>query len=143
MSDIGDYLGEAMELAEMARDWAAHIAVLAQERLEAGLPVEGYKVVEKRSSGRVWSVPDEQVVNRLRSRGLKSAQYHVKKVITAPQAEKILKSLGKQLPEEIVTMKASSGFTMTKVGDPRSKKDTTPEKAAALGKALLAKTQKM
>tara|TARA_R110000822_G_scaffold7154_4_gene29442 strand:- start:2588 stop:3913 length:1326 start_codon:yes stop_codon:yes gene_type:complete len=141
VTDIGDFLGEAMELGEMARDWAAHVAVLSQERLEAGLPVAGYKLVAKRSSGRTWSVPDEQVVSRLRSRGLKAAEYYVKKVITAPQAEKALKKIGKELPEEIVTMKDSTGFTLTREGDPRTKQDTTSEKAAALGVALLAKTK--
>ena len=142
--DFETYLSDAMELAEAAAAWAKHIAGITQERLEAGAPVEGWKVVEKASRGREWLADETVVVRRLRSRGLKSADIYTKKVISAPQAEKALKALGRKLdkklslPQDIVGMKPSNGYTLTRDGDPRERAVTKPEKAKALGSALLA-----
>lgn len=138
--DMGAFLGEAMLLAEMAESWAKHIASVTQERLEAGLEVPGYKVVEKKSSGREWTIPDEDVVKKLKGRGLKADDYYVKKVVTPPAAEKALKKLGKDLPDDIVRKKPSSGYTLTAEGDPRREAVLSHEKAAAIGASLLAKT---
>lgn len=138
--DMDAFLSDAMELAEMAQDWAKHIAGITQERLEKGGSVAGWKVVKKASSGRVWTVPDDKVVNRLRTRGLKADEYYTKKVVTPPQAEKLLKKLGKELPEEIVEKKPSSGYTLTREGDPRESADPAT-KGKKLGAALLSATE--
>jgi hypothetical protein len=135
--DMDTYLSDAMELAEMAESWSKHIAAITEQRLSAGLPVTGWKVVPKASSGRVWTADDDVVVSRLKSRGMKADQYYAKKVVTPPAAEKVLKKLGKTLPDDIVEKKPSSGFTLTRDGDPRPEAVTANGKAAALGSALL------
>jgi len=136
------FLSEAMELAEMAESWAKHIAGITQERLEEGLPVDGWKLVAKKSSGRVWTADDAKIVSRLRSRGLKADDYYKKTVVTPPQAEKLLKKLGKELPDDIVEAKPSSGFTLTRDGDPRPEKATATGTARALGERLQAMVAK-
>lgn len=137
--DMSRFLADAMELADLAESWAKHIAAVAQERLEGGLPVDGWKVVPKRSSGRDWAdtLTEEQVINRLRSRGLTADQYYKKTLVSPPQAEKHLKKLGKELPPDAVVQKASSGYTLTRDGDPRPAAEPVHQKAAALGSALL------
>lgn len=138
--DFDAFLSEAMELAELAEDWAKHIAGITQERLERGGSVAGWKVVAKASSGREWTVDEPKVVSRLRSRGLKADQYYTKKVVTPPAAEKLLKKMGTELPEDIVRKKPSSGYTLTREGDPR--RDGSPAaKASRLRDKLLAITK--
>ena len=134
--DLAEFLATAMELAEAAESWAKHVAALSQSRLERGLPVNGWKVVDKKSSGREWTADDKIVVSRLRTRGLKADDYYVKKLVTPPQAEKVLKKMGKELPDDIVRQKPSSGYTLTRDGDPRVKATTPAEKATELAGAL-------
>lgn len=141
--DIDQLLAEAMDLAAMAEDWAKHVAGLTQERLEAGFKVPGFKLVAKKSSGREWAEPEEKVMQKLRTRGLKIDDYAPRKLITAPAAEKQLKALGKELWKDAATPKPSSGHTLTREGDPRPKVETGPEKAQALGAALLKKTKSL
>lgn len=134
--DTTSFLAAAMEMAEMAESWAKHIAGVTQSYLEQGGKVDGYKLVAKASSGRVWTADDDIVIGRLRSRGLKADDYYVKKVITPPAAEKILKKLGKTLPEDIVEQKPSSGYTLTRESDARPEKETPGQSAKRLGDAM-------
>jgi len=134
--DWDEYHAKAMELAELAEGWAKHVAAMTQQRLEDGLPVAGYKLVAKRSSGREWTEDDDVVISRLKSRGMKADQYYTKKVVTPPAAEKILKSLGKELPEDLVRAKPSSGYTLAREGSPRPSVRTPAAEAQELGKAL-------
>lgn len=139
--DMSAFLSEAMELASLAEAWAKHIAAVTQERLEGGLPVEGWKVVPKRSPGRDWSedLTEAQIIRRLQSRGLTADQYYKKTLVSPPQAEKHLKKLDKELPPDAVVQKKSSGYTLTRDGDPRPAAEPVHQKAAALGSALLQK----
>lgn len=140
IKDMGEFMADAMELAEMAESWAKKVAAMTSERLENGMEVPGWKVVAKRSSGKDWLVDTDTAKKRLASRGLKAADYLVTKVITVPQAIKKLKKLGKELPEELYEVKPSSGVTLTREGDPRPSAATPASRAAALGSALLKAT---
>jgi hypothetical protein len=143
--DMGAFLSEAMDLADMAQTWAKHIAGMTQERLEAGLDVPNFKVVPKKSAGREWNpdLEEQHIINRLRNRGLKSEDYYTKKIITAPQAIAALKKAkAKPLSDDDIRMKPSSGYTLTREDDPRQAADPSHKKAAAIGASLLAMTQK-
>lgn len=134
--DIAALLSDALELAEMAKEWSAAVIGMAHERLDHGLEIVGWKTVDKRSSGRVWTVDDDVVEKRLASRGLKVAEYRETKPISVAQAEKKLKKLGKELPEDIYEKKASSGTTLVRDGDPRAETRSPAKAAKALGSAL-------
>ncbi len=146
IADMGDYLAEAMELAEMAEDWAKHIAKMTQERLEAGLPVEGYKLVPKRSSGRDWDfeeVSEKNIIARLRRRKLVADDYLTPRKLKSPaQVEKALKLRKDKDPlqDDMVFKKPSSGYTLTREGDPRQTAVPPHKRAVALGAALQRKT---
>jgi len=141
--DMGAFLSEACELADMAEDWCKHVKGISQERLEAGLPVPGWKIVPKRSPGSAFNpeLSEQQVINMLRTRGLKADDYYNKKLISAPQARDKLKALGKTLPDGTIVKLPSSGYTMTKEADPRQEAVPPAKKAAALGASLQRKLE--
>jgi hypothetical protein len=134
--DLDAYLADALEFAELAKDWADSVLKMAHDRIDHGFEVVGWKTVDKRSSGRVWTVADDVVKKRLQSRGLKAADYQKKSVVSVAQAEKALKKIGKELPEKLYEKKASSGTTLVREGDPRQPAGTPQQQAKALGSAL-------
>jgi len=134
--DLDAFMSDAMELAEMAEAWSSHIRSLTHEMIDSGKTIEGWKTVAKRSSGREWTMDDEEVRKKLRNRGLTSDEFAPRSTVSAPQAEKLLKKIGKELWEGAAAAKPSSGTTLTRDGDPRASALAPAAKAAALGAAL-------
>lgn len=137
--DYPAFLAEAMELAPDVEAWGKKIAAMAQERIDAGGSVEGWKTVDKKSSGRDWTMEEPKIISRLRSRGLMIDDYAPRKLVTAPAAEKLLKKIGKELPEEMFKKKVSSGTTLVREGDPRPSARRPTDVTAGLAAALAAK----
>ena len=134
--DVADFLAKAMELAPDVEAWAKKIAAMTQEHIDNGHTVPGWKTIKKKSSGRIWAIDDEKVANCLRYRGLKIDEYAPRKLITAPAAEKMLKKIGKDLPETSYEMKESSGTTLVPSDDPRPAAKRPSDVVAGLAQAL-------
>lgn len=141
IEDMGAFLSDAMELAEMAEDWAKHVAGITQERVEAGLPVPGWKIVPKRSAGRDWidTIKVSSLEARLRRRGLTVDDFREPPKLKSPaKVDDILKKKGLELlTEKECLKKPSSGYTLTREGDPRHAAVPPAEKAQTLGAALM------
>lgn len=137
--DFTAFLVEAMEIAADVESWAKQVAGMTQERIDNGFEVPGWKTVAKKSSGRDWTVDDAKVRSRLSSRGLKIDEYAPRKTITPPAAEKLLKKIGKELPD-CVEAKPSSGTTLVREGDPREAAKRPVDETAALAAALAQRT---
>lgn len=136
--DLPAYLAQAMELAEMAEAWSKQIAGIVQQSLEDGHMVPGWKLVAKKSSGKMW-VEDEEIVEaRLLEAGIAEEAIIKRSLVTPTQAIAAAKKIKATVPEALYEQKPSSGSTLTREDDPRPAVRRTSEEAAELGAALLA-----
>jgi Protein of unknown function (DUF2800) len=145
--DIAAYLAKAMELAEMAEDWAKQVAGITQASLENGGKVPGWKLVAKKSSGKEWIEDEEIIEARLLEAGLPEEVIIKRSLVTPTQAIAAAKKAKVPMPKakdaegkeiECYEQKPSSGSTLTREDDPRPAVRRTSEEAAALGAELLA-----
>ncbi len=107
-------LGRALTLADQLETFIDEARKLAQQRLEKGLTVPGYKLVPKRAT-RQWA--DESAATAaLISMGLKDGA--IRKLLSPAQAEAALKQSKQKLPSDLVVA-VSSGNTIAPESDPR------------------------
>ena len=99
------------------------------------MEIPGWKTVEKRSSGREWTVEDAKVRSYLARNGLKVDDYAPRKTITVAAADKLLKKDGRTLKEDKFRKKPSSGTTLVRDGDPRPAARSHASRAASLAAA--------
>ena len=132
---LGDELPDLLELAEIAEDWAKQLRATAHAHLEEGGTIDGWKLVEKRSSGRDWAMGEEDVVRWFRNRRFKLDEYMPRQMLSPAQAEKLLKGAGRELPDDLFVKRPSSGSSLAREGS------TRPDYVTNAGKAqdLLAK----
>ena len=108
---IGAYLGNC----DMLEQWITDLRALAHQMLENDKLVPGWKLVNKRAT-RQWA--NEDTAGEVLSRVLLRDELYVPKMISPAQAEKVLKKLGQQLPDDLVVA-VSSGSTLAREDDPR------------------------
>jgi hypothetical protein len=90
-----NHLAHAMSKVGLVEDWCKAIRAEIERRLFAGLPVEGYKLVEGKQGNRAWSDPAE-AEKLLKSFRLREAEMYDMKVISPTTAEKVLKASPKR-----------------------------------------------
>ena len=86
MSD--DQLRQILEAAPLMRQLLEGVEKEAQRRLEAGLPVPGFKLVNGRGS-RAWVLPEEEMVEKLIKMGIPKGSVYITKLVSPAQAEKL------------------------------------------------------
>ena len=111
-----DQLSQALALADRLEGFIVDARKLAQERLEKGMAVPGYKLVPKRAV-RQWA-NEKEAVCWLNTSGLEPTQIFEQKIISPAQAEKVLKKSKLALPDDLVVA-VSSGNTLAPESDPR------------------------
>jgi hypothetical protein len=95
-AETGDnHLTHAMSKVGLVEDWCKAIRAEIERRLFAGLPVEGYKLVEGKQGNRAWTDPVE-AEKLLKSFRLREAEMYDMKVISPTTAEKVLKASPKR-----------------------------------------------
>jgi hypothetical protein len=109
-------LGEMLEQAPLIEEYLASVRALAQQMLENGEPVPGFKLVQKRAT-RQWINADEAkaALSRL---GLDETELTETKLVSPAQAEKALKKRKIELPDDLVVA-VSTGTTLAPEKDPR------------------------
>lgn len=144
---------EALAWGKVGRDLPAALAMLddlelfiaetraaAHNALTAGAEVQGWKLVDKRSSGRVWDIPEEEVNKKLYSRfGLLKSQRFNNTLISPAQAEKLV---GKGKVDDMVRMKESSGTTLAREDDKREAVNRPARTLSAFSAAITNKDGK-
>lgn len=110
MEVLVDVLGKL----DILEDWIRDCRVYAQQRLERGEPVPGYKLVQKRAT-RKW-VNERETQDYLKSKGYLPEEYLDSSLKSPAQVEKLIGK--KNLPTDL-TKKESSGFTMAPESDAR------------------------
>jgi hypothetical protein len=127
-------LGEMLEQAPLIEDYLAEVRALAQHMLEEGVPVPGFKLVQKRAI-RQW-VNDDAAQAALSRLGLDDTELTVTKLVSPAQAEKALKKRKLALPGELAVA-VSSGITLAPESDPRpAALQIGRQLATALGKLV-------
>lgn len=129
-----DELANWMDMAEMAEDWAKAVKSMAHSGLEAGDAVPGWKLVNKRAS-RKWT-DEEKAVKFLKGIRVKHAQIYPAKLVSIPQAEKLVKTISTSKRAQTTRSKTlieltslvSSGTTMVREDDKREAIENNLEK---------------
>ena len=106
-------LAEALELAQVAKGYIKDVEAAAHDAMMDGLNITGWKVVETRPT-RKWALDDAEILTYLAEAGLDLDAAAPRKVITPPQAEKLLGSV-----EDAMVKKVSSGTTIALETDKR------------------------
>ena len=113
-------LGDLLNRIEIIGPWVEAVKRLAQERLDAGTTVPGWKLVPKRPMRR-WSDEDQDALMSLMDNaGVDVDAISARSLLSPAQAEK---KLGKRRYEAEVApyvIKVSSGLTLAPEVDPRS-----------------------
>lgn len=112
----GIELAHAMQMADQLQGWIKEVYRLAQNELEQGASIPGYKLVNKLPR-RVWTDPKE-AEKRLRASTHKVADIFTKTLISPTQAEKLDARLYNRKLHDIVSMH-SSGVTIAPDSDRR------------------------
>ena len=131
-----DDLPALLDLADAATDWAAALRTAAHSYAEGGGEIEGWELVQKKSSGRDWAKPEDEVRKFFKNRGFKIDDYMPRALVTPPAAEKLLKLEGKELPPDLYSKRPSSGSNLVREGGSREKFTPTPEKVRGLVEKL-------
>ncbi len=123
-------LGRALALADDLEGFIASARGLVQQRLEAGLPVPGWKLVPKQAR-RKW-VKESDALAALAAAGVPESE--LLELKSPAQAEKVLKKHKLALPDGLA-VSVSSGDTIAPESDPRPAKVLLAQQmAAALSK---------
>lgn len=117
MKAMGPDIAEAMKLVPLLEDWVRAVKESCHTALEQGAVVDGFKLVEKRAM-RKWAVDDPQVRAYLASHGLTEDQFAPRSLVSAPQAEKLLKPKGEKLKSDMIKAE-STGYTVAPESDKR------------------------
>jgi hypothetical protein len=83
-----DEIRQVLEAAPLVRQFIEAVETEAQRRLEAGQSIPGFKLVHGRGS-RAWSLPDDQMAERLVKMGIPKASVYETKLISVAKAEKV------------------------------------------------------
>lgn len=86
-----EQIAVVVEHGKTFEKWLKSVAAEAKKRIEGGIPVKGLKVVQGKLGNRGWN--DEAAADKLLSGKLKAAERYTRKLITLPQAEKLLKGV--------------------------------------------------
>ena len=109
-------LSTAMKMADLLKPWIADVFKLAQQELEGGADIPGYKLVAKRAA-RKWT-DSEAVMTVLRKRKVKVADGYKKTLLSPAQIQKKLPDLYKKVLAALVES-VSSGLTIVDESDKR------------------------
>tara|TARA_R100001086_G_scaffold15801_2_gene7836 strand:- start:747 stop:2282 length:1536 start_codon:yes stop_codon:yes gene_type:complete len=137
-AEFFDMLPELLDLAEVAEEWSKQVFAAAHAAATDGNPPEGWKLKEKRSSGRTWAVDEDAVKTFMKNRRYKLDDYMPRKLATMPQCEKLLKKDGRTIPDEMVEMKPSSGTTLVRADHPAPAVKMSSDRARDLGDKIAA-----
>jgi hypothetical protein len=110
-----DKIGAYLHNADLLEAWIKDLRSLAEEMMQKGKPISGWKMVPKRAT-RQWVKEEDAKVALLKH--LKESEVIETKLVSPAAAEKLLKTQKIKLPDGL-TVAISSGNTIAPVSDPR------------------------
>ncbi|WP_207479520.1 DUF2800 domain-containing protein [Arenibaculum pallidiluteum] len=112
-----EQLGRVLDAADGIEAWLRSVRAYVQNKVAAGEPVPGWKLVEGRQGNRDW-VDEACAAAALAGAGLSDADIYVRKLISPTQAEKLL---GKAAMRPLATLvsRPPGRPTLAREADPR------------------------
>jgi hypothetical protein len=105
-----------VQQADLLEAWIADVRALAQQMMEQGARLPGYKLVPKRGT-RKW-INEERALEELAALGFTSDELTETSLRSPAQMEKVLKKRKLDLPRDLV-VSVSTGNTIAPENDPR------------------------
>jgi hypothetical protein len=99
-NEFGNFLGDALNLAELARDYIKALEKSAHNWLAAGNEIPGWHLELKQKKLRQW-VDSDEVAPKLRALGFAEDDIWVRKLQTFGHTDKVAKKLGVKIPEDL------------------------------------------
>lgn len=135
--NVSKDLPAALALLDDLETFISGVRAAAHNAMTAGAEVQGWKLVNKRSTGRVWDLPEDEVDRALyRKFGLLKGQRFNNTLISPAQAEKLV---GKGKVDDMVRMKESSGTTLAREDDKREAVNRPARTLSAFSTAITQK----
>lgn len=121
-----------VQQADLLEAWIADVRALAQQMMEQGARLPGYKLVPKRGT-RKW-INEERALEELSALGFSSDELVETSMRSPAQVEKVLKKRKLELPRDLV-VSTSTGNVIAPENDPRPEAlQIGRQLTAALGK---------
>ena len=116
-----DKLSEYLPMAEEVEAWVKSVRKMAQEQLELGVQINGYKLVNKRAT-RVWNNVEEVGAKVRKVKNMKAEDAFDYKLKSPAQIEKVCKDLGVDYKKDFAPLcsSISSGTTIARTADKRA-----------------------
>lgn len=127
---------EMLDLAELVEGWAGEVIKQAHAFAEGGGAIMGRKLVAKTGGARSWAVDEEAIKAFFKNRKYKLDDYMPRKIVTMPQAEKILGADKRVLPEDMIKKPGISGYKLVREDVAGARVVTTAEQAQQLAAKL-------
>lgn len=109
--EMGELLGQMLDLADTAEEWAKAARDQAKAFATDGGHVKGYKLAKGRAPAIAWKAGYDEVVKKMRSRGFKLDQFAPRSLITPTQAKKLFDKNNKEFPEAELTYRGEPTTT--------------------------------
>lgn len=136
---FADMLPDLLDLAEDAEKWIAEVRKAANRVLDDDPEaIPGWMHTEKKTSKRVWAVEEDEVRKFMKNRRYTLDDYAPRKMLTMPQAEKLLKRDGRTIPEEMIEKDVTVRVALVRADGENAPLQTTAERAAEVGQKLAA-----
>jgi hypothetical protein len=137
--DWPERFADMLELADMLEDWCKVVRDMAHAEAERGMAIPGWVLEPGRKGPRRWAMSDKDVIESLAARGFDLDIIAPRKLLTPPQAERILKRANISIPNEWVSQTESPATRLVRAENATE----TVEPAAERAKVLVERLMKM
>ena len=137
-NDWPERFADLLDLADMVEDWAREVRSQAHENAERGMAIPGWVLEPGRKGPRKWSIDEGQVLKTFTGPefGLDPDTVAPRKVLTAPQLEKILKRIDRTLPDGFAAQSETATTRLVRAENATEVVEPTAAKAQALAEKL-------
>ena len=138
-NDMAERYADMLDLVDMVEDWAKEVRSQAHENAERGMAIPGWVLEPGRKGPRKWAIDEDAVIETFTGPefGLNPDTVAPRKVLTAPQLEKILKRIDKTLPEGVTTQTEPTNTRLVRAENATEVVEPTAAKAQALAEKLM------
>ena len=128
---------DLMDLVDMVESFASEVRERVHHAAEQGMEIPGWALEMKRPGPRRWNCEDRDVISFMEGEGFDLDQIAPRKVLTLPQAEKILKKAEVEIPDDYITRPDPSGTKLVRATEATDPVEALPNKAATLAEKLM------
>lgn len=136
-NDWPERWADLLDLVDLVEGLCSEVRERAHHEAEQGMAIPGWVLEMKRPGPRHWNAEDRDVISLLEGEGYDMDTIAPRKLLTLPQAEKILKKDGKEIPDDFVTRPEPSGTKLVRESEATEPVEGKAKKAATLAEKLM------